>query len=87
MDCFKNDQVMHTKFVLKQKRDDSRKVFKYKTRLVVCVNKDESCQEDTFSAAAHHFIVKLTLCHCVEHGLKSKHIDFENAFPNGMLER
>lgn len=62
-------------------------VCKHKTRLAVYANEETDCQEDTSSPVAHHFIIKLILSLSVQQGWMSRHLDFENVFPNGQLTR
>lgn len=83
----KGEWVMNTKSVLKRKRDENGDIAKYKARLVICENEEERCQEDTFSPVAHQFMIKLILCLSLQQEWIARHVDFENAFPNGRLER
>lgn len=62
-------------------------VSKKKTRVVVCGNERVEYQEDTFSPVAHVFIIKLKFCFPIQWGWIDRHIDIENAFLNGQLER
>lgn len=59
----------------------------YKARLVICENGKESFQEDTFSPVTYHFVIRLIFSLSVRKRWASKHIDFEIAFPNGIIER
>lgn len=82
-----NERVLHTKFVLKRKRDENNEISKYKARLVVCGNEEVESHEETFSPVAHYSVIKLIFCLCIQRNWTVKHIDFENAFPNGESER
>lgn len=93
MHCWKvvprprHEKVLHTKFALKKKRDESGIVRKYQARLVVCGNEEEDEGLDNFSPVSEFAIVKLILCIAIQRGWKMRHIDFQNAFPHGKLER
>lgn len=78
-------KVMHTKFILKSKKNEQRNMCKYEACLVVCVIEEMKCQEDTFSTFGDHFIMKRISCLSTQTGWMSRHIDFKNSFPNGHL--
>lgn len=83
----KSEQGMHTNFILKQKRLENGKICEHNVRLVVCGNEEEYCRKKAFSPAVHQNVIRLILSQSVWTGLASKHIDFENALPNGVLKR
>lgn len=49
---------MHTKFVVKPKKDEKRQVCKHKARLVVCKKEEEDSREDNFSKVALYLLIK-----------------------------
>lgn len=83
----KGEQVMHTKFVLKRKRDENGTICKHKARSIVCEKEEESCQKKSFLPVVHPNVTSSILSLSVQKGWASKHTDFENTFPNGILER
>lgn len=81
------EQLIHTKFVLNRKRDENEAICKHKGLCLVRGNEKESCQEVTFSPIAYHNVISLIFSLLVHNRWVAKHINFENAFSNGVLER
>lgn len=82
-----NANVMHSKFVLKKKRKSDGTVAKYKARLVVCGNEDVDYIDDSFAPVVDFTLVKLFLAIAVQRKWQVRQLDFDNAFPNGKLDR
>lgn len=82
-----NQQVMHTNFVLKQKKDEQGSVCIHESHLAVCKNEETDCTEETFSLVAHYFIIEVILSLSVQKGGTTRHLDIENAFPHGYFDR
>lgn len=80
-------KVLHSKFVLKKKRNSSGEVVKYKARLVVCGNEDMEFIEERFATVVDFTFVKLFLSIAIQRNWKVIQLDFDNAFPNGELHR
>lgn len=78
---------MHSDFVLKTKRDEKEEGCKHKARLVVCANGKGNCQEETFPPVAHYFVIKLIFSLRMQREWTARHVDFENCFPSGRLEK
>lgn len=79
--CQSDEQVLHTMF-FEKKRDEKGVVRSYKACPAICENEEVDFQEETLSPVMHHFIKNLMLCLSIKKGLVSKHLHFENAFPN-----
>ena len=79
--------VLHSKFVLKRKRNGDGTVSKYKARLIVCGNEDAEVQLNSFAPVIDFSSVKLFLAIEIQRKLIIRQLNFENAFVNGNLER
>lgn len=79
--------VMHSKFVLKKKRDSDGTVAKYKAQLVVFGNEVADYFDDSFAPVVDFTLVKLFLAISVQRNRHVRQIDFDNAVPNGKLDR
>ena len=80
-------KVLHSKLVLKKKRNGDGTIAKYKARLVVCGNEDEENLHDKFAPVIDFTLVKLFLAIAIQRKWLVRQIDFHNAFVNGNLER
>lgn len=80
-------KILHSKFVLKKKRNGDGTIVKYKARLVVCGNEDTENVEENFSPVIDFTLVKLFLAIAVQRKWFIRQMDFENAFVNGNLDR
>lgn len=53
------EKIIHTKCLLKHRKDEQRNVCKHNASLVVCFNEETDCQKDTPLPVAKRFIIKL----------------------------
>lgn len=53
-----NEKVLHTKFVLKRKQEESGAKKKYKVRLVICENKETENEADCFFSVSDFTVIK-----------------------------
>lgn len=83
----KDEQILHSKFVLKRKQDKKSSVQKYRARLVICGNKETNNDQKKFSLVTDFSVTCLILPLVAQQGWNKRHIDFQNAFPNGTLDR
>lgn len=44
-------------------------------------------QDDVFLPVAYFTVARLRMCVAIQKGLKKKHFDFDNAIPNGYIDR
>lgn len=71
-----DEKVMHTKLVLKMKRDKTKNDCDHKARLVVSGSEEVNFQEEPFSPLAYYFVIKLIFSLCIQRGWMGPHIDF-----------
>lgn len=83
----KGTNVLHTKFVLRRKRKDDGYIEKYKVGLVVCSNKENNNDNDFCPPVVDYTVIKLLQSVAIQKRWKVKQFDFQNAFPNGNLDR
>lgn len=92
-DCWKevarprNTKVLHTKLVLWRKHNEEGMIGKHKARLVVCANEESDNDNDCFIPVEDYILIKMLLCFAVQRKWEVKRFDFQNAFPNGILDR
>lgn len=79
--------MLHTKFVLKRKRDEHGAVSLHKARLVIFCNEQTDFNEDSFSPVTVYTVAKAMICLALQKGGHARHFDFESTFHNGRLER
>lgn len=82
-----NQKVVHSKFVLVRKRDENGNVRRRKARLVVCGNDEYDYHEDNFSPVATFTVTKLIMCLVLQKSWTARHLQFENTFPNWLLQQ
>lgn len=87
MNRAKDRQVLHSKFVLFRKRDHTVTVKKYKARFVVCGNEEHEYDDECFSPVPDISTKKLIICFVKQRKWHVRHVDFQKAFPNVLLER
>lgn len=83
----KGKSVLHTKFVLKRKRDETGAVKKCNTRLVACENGGTEYDHDIFFPVSDFTVIKIILCPAIQRKWQVRQVNFQNAFPNGKLKR
>lgn len=79
--------VLHTKFVLCRKREAEGRVSKHKARLVIFVNEEDDCQDDSFLRMADFTALRSLICIFIQKGWKRRHLDFASAFSPGKVIR
>lgn len=62
MDRPRNTIVLHTRFVLRRKRNQDDKIEKHKARLGVCVKVERENDNDCFLPAVDYTLSKVLLC-------------------------
>lgn len=82
----KGKKVLHSRFMLVRKRDETGKIQKYEAHVIVCENEEEELAQVSFSPVAAFKIIKLVLRLTVHRGWQKGYFDFQNAFPNGKLD-
>lgn len=85
--CPKNENVMHTRFVLKQKRDRTGAVGEHNGCLSICENEELDCQDKSLSPVAHYLGIKLASCIAIEQGRSTRNITLEIALPSNDIVR
>lgn len=53
----------------------------------VCGNEEHDFPENGFSSVTEFTAAKISLCLALQNGWHVRHLNFENAFPNGKFER
>lgn len=82
-----NQNVLHTKFMLKRNRNELRTVEKYKARLVVCGNEEDESDSETFLPVVDYTLIKVVIISAVQSLWEGKHLDFKEACTNGKFKR
>lgn len=80
------EKVLHSKFVLRRKKNRQGDVVKYKTRLVVCGNEEDGFHDECFAPVADFTTAKMVMCIFLQQGPEPSHIDFDNKFCYQRLE-
>ena len=75
------------KWVLKEKRTAKRKVRRFKARLVICGNFDDTLLLYTFASVVDFTIARLIIAVATQKGWVIHQIDYSNAFVQGILTR
>ena len=77
---------LHSKFLLKRKRNGDGSISKYKARLFVCGNEHPEAHFFNFTPVIDFALVKLFLAVAIQRNCIVCQFDFENAFVNGKLD-
>lgn len=75
-------KFLHSKFVLRHKRDHRGEIKKFKARLVVCGNKQKKIDLEIFSPVVDYTLIKIILCLDVQKKYMIKQFRFQNVIPN-----
>lgn len=82
-----NVQIVPCKWVLKLKRNADGKSIKYKARLVICGNLDDSELSCTFAPVVDFTVIRLMLAIATQKQWEIHQVDYSSAFLQGTLHR
>lgn len=83
----KDINVLHTKFVLRKKKDESENLKRYEAQFVVCGNEESDYEGNSFSPVLYYTVFRTVLRVARHQEWMSHHIDFHNPIPYGKLDR
>lgn len=80
----KETRALHRNFVSKRIQDVTDGTKSYKAWTMVCSRCKFENEDDRLSLVPDFTVVKLIMCLAGQKGYQDKHIDFQNAFLNGI---
>lgn len=72
---------------MRRNRDQNGQIKRCSARFVVYGNEEYDFVEDSFAPVADYVVSKLMMRLSIQHGWVKRHLDFDNAFLNSLMER
>lgn len=79
--------MLHSKYILKKKRDNKGKVQGYRATFVVRVNQEQENDVVRISSTPDFKAIRVILCLVKKRCWHARHFDFQNAFSNRNVDR